>query len=259
MARVIAIVNQKGGVGKTTTAINLAAVAAELGFSTLLVDIDPQGNATSGLGIDRSSLDRCIYDVLVPSQASGKGVPARDVLVSSPIPGLDVLPATINLAGADMSLATEIARERRLRDALSDLRKDYDIIFIDTGPSLGILTVNSLTAAESVIIPIQCEYYALEGLSQLLRVVELVRNGLNRSLRIRGVVLTMYDGRTRLSRQVASEVRRHFGDRVYKTTIPRNVRLAEAPSHGLPVTRYDRSSRGSRAYVNLCREVLEGA
>jgi chromosome partitioning protein len=259
MSRVMAVVNQKGGVGKTTTAINLAAAAAELGLSTLLVDLDPQGNATSGLGIDRANLERCVYDVLVPPAPGTKAVNVQDVLVSSPVPGLDVLPATIGLAGADITLATEIARETRLRGALASIERDYDLIFVDTGPSLGILTINSLTAANSVIIPIQCEYYALEGLSQLLHIIDLVRSGLNPPLRIRGVVLTMYDGRTKLSRQVAAEVRRHFGDRVYKTSIPRNVRLAEAPSHGLPITKYDRASRGSRAYLNLCREVLERA
>jgi len=256
MGTCLAVINQKGGVGKTTTAVNVAAAAASRGVRTLLIDLDAQGNATSGLGIDRSELRQCIYDVLVGA-IEGGGVPAEDVLITSSVPHLDIIPATINLASADLSLASQIARETRLRDCIESVRRDYDLILIDTAPSLGILTINSLVAANAALIPIQCEYYALEGLSQLMRVIELVQRNLNPALRIQGVVLTMYDGRTTLSRDVAAEVRKHFASRVFNTTIPRNVRLAEAPSHGVPATVYAPGSSGARAYVELCREVLD--
>jgi len=256
MSACLAIVNQKGGVGKTTTAVNIAAAAAGRGVRTLLVDLDAQGNATAGLGIDRGELRHCVYDVLV-SGVQGPDVSAEDVIVSSGVPKLDLIPATINLAGTDMALASQIARETRLRDALEPVRADYDLIVIDTAPSLGVLTINSLVAANSAVIPIQCEYYALEGLSQLVKVVELVQRNLNPALRIQGVVLTMYDSRTTLSRDVADEVRKHFASRVFSAVIPRNVRLAEAPSHGMPGILYAPGSTGARAYVDLCREVLE--
>ena len=256
MGECLVVVNQKGGVGKTTTAVNVAAAAAARGVRTLLVDLDAQGNATAGLGIDRSRLRHCIYDVLVPA-VQGPGMRAEDVVISCGVPNLDLIPATINLAGTDLALAPQIARETRLRDKLEPIRGEYELLLIDTAPSLGILTINSLVAATGAIIPIQCEYYALEGLSQLVQVIELVQRNLNPALRIEGVVLTMYDSRTTLSRDVAGEVRRHFGSRVFEATIPRNVRLAEAPSHGVPAISYAPGSSGARAYVDLCREVLE--
>lgn len=255
MARSIAIVNQKGGVGKTTTAINLSSYAALMGKKTLLVDIDAQGNATSGLGVARSRLSRCIYDLLVADPGTDSPSPAQFVL-RTPTDGLSLLPATINLAGAEIRLAAAIAREMRLRRILGALDDAYDLIVIDTAPSLGLLTVNSLAAAESVLIPIQCEYYALEGLTQLLDVVQLVRRDINQRLEIAGVVLTMFDGRTNLSREVADQVRSFFRGRVFNTKIPRNVRLAEAPSHGLPISAYEPACKGARAYRRLTMEVL---
>lgn len=259
MGSMIAVVNQKGGVGKTTTAVNVAAAAADLGVATLLVDLDPQGNATSGLGIDRSNLERCVRDLLLQPRDADDAISVEEVVVASGVDGLDLVPATIDLAAADLVLATEMARETKLRAALAPCRQQYDLMIIDTGPSLGVLTINSLVAADSVVIPIQCEYYALEGLSQLIKVIDLVQQDLNPGLRICGVVLTMYDGRTTLSKQVASEVRKYFPGQVFASTIPRNVRLAEAPSHGLPCVRYDAASRGARAYRQLCREVLANA
>ncbi|MGD8239368.1 MAG: ParA family protein [Armatimonadota bacterium] len=256
MGACFAIVNQKGGVGKTTTAVNVAAAAAARGIRTLLVDLDAQGNATAGLGIDRSELRHCVYDVLVGG-VQGPVARTEDVVITCSVPQLDLIPATINLAGTDLTLASQIARETRLRDSLEQIRADYDLILIDTAPSLGILTINSLVAANAALIPIQCEYYALEGLSQLMQVIELVQRNLNPALRIHGVVLTMYDSRTTLSRDVATEVRKHFGSRVFNALIPRNVRLAEAPSHGVPAILYAPGSTGARAYVDLCREVLE--
>ena len=260
MAISYAVVNQKGGVGKTTTAVNLAACAALSGTKVLLVDADPQGNATSGLGIDRSILDYCIYDLLT---ADSLGVDPLElfpeVVVPTSIERLSVLPATINLAGASVSLVNAIARETKLQHALRDAYDRYEIIIIDTAPSLGLLTMNSLTAAQHVLIPIQCEYYALEGLSQLLQVIQLVQAQLNPSLRIDGVILTMYDARTNLSPEVEHEVRQNFPGRVYETVIPRNVRLAEAPSYGLPVVVYDKSCVGSRTYWRLYEEVLQDA
>jgi chromosome partitioning protein len=257
MTEAYAVVNQKGGVGKTTTAINLAASAALDGRRVLLVDVDPQGNATSGLGIDRSRLDRCIYDLLTDDAWKEETEdPLGEIIMPTPIKDLWLVPATIDLAGAELSLASAIARETKLRQALESARRRYDLIIIDTAPSLGLLTLNSLAAADAVIIPIQCEYYALEGLSQLLRVIKLVQGQINQHLRIAGVVLTMYDGRTNLAREVAEEVVGHFPGRVYKSVIPRNVRLAEAPSHGLPAVAYDRASTGARAYQSLYEEVF---
>jgi chromosome partitioning protein len=259
MAQTYAVINQKGGVGKTTTAVNLAAWAAVEGRKVLLVDCDPQGNATSGLGINRRELERCIYDVLTSDMTGGPRTGVEEAIVASSVEGLDVLPATINLAAADITLASAIARDTRLKHALGPIYSQYDLILIDTAPSLGVLTVNSLAAAQRCLIPIQCEYYALEGLSQLMQVIHLVQSQVNPALQIAGVVLTMYDSRTNLSAEVAKEVRQNFRGRVYETTIPRNVRLAEAPSHGLPAVAYDRGSVGAKRYWMLYKEVFEDA
>ena len=243
----VAIANQKGGVGKTTTAINLAAGLAKLGRRVLLVDLDPQANATTGVGVEHRGIERSVYDVLVG------GVDARAVVRKTEYANLELIPATIDLAGAELELVSAIARETKLRVALERLY-GYDVIFVDCPPSLGLLTVNAMTAAERILIPIQCEYYALEGLSQLLRNVELIRTSLNPALEIAGIVLTMYDARTKLSEEVANEVRKHFGERVFTTIIPRSVRLSEAPSYGQPAIAYEPSARGSRAYLWLAEE-----
>ena len=251
MSRIIAIANQKGGVGKTTTAINLGAALAVAEKRTLVVDIDPQGNASSGLGLeDRDSLPT-VYDVLVEGRA------ARDCVVRGiHFPLLDLIPSTRDLVGAEIELVNAPAREHVLRRALEEVRGDYDYVLVDCPPSLGLLTLNTLTAADSVMIPIQCEFYALEGLSQLLNTVRLVQKGLNSALDIEGVLLTMYDRRLNLSKQVAAEAREYFGDKVYRTAIPRNVRLAEAPSFGQPIVLYDVLSQGAQAYLALANEVL---
>jgi chromosome partitioning protein len=260
MTKAYVIVNQKGGVGKTTTAANLAACGALSGRKVLLVDMDPQGNATSGLGIERGMLDRCVYDLLTDDDWKDECPdPLSEVIVPTSVENLWVVPATLDLAGAELTLATAIAREKKLQQALLPARSRFDQILIDTGPSLGLLTINSLAAAEAVLIPIQCEYYALEGLTQLLKVVKLVQGQINPRLRIAGVVLTMFDARTNLSREVAEEVAAHFPGRVYKSVVPRNVRLAEAPSHGLPAMLYDRNSSGAKAYQRLYEEVFGNA
>ena len=249
MGQVIACANQKGGVGKTTTVVNLASYLASAGDRVLVIDLDPQGNATSGLGIDRSTLDRSIYDAVIDD------VRLSDLLASGPTDRLSVVPSTIALAGAEIELASLEQRERRLSRLVRAVVDDYDYILIDTPPSLGLLTVNALTAAGSVLVPLQCEYYALEGLTQLIATINLVRDHLNPALEIKGVVLTMFDARTNLSADVAAEVRRHLGHSVYATVIPRSVRLSEAPSHGLPISMYRPDSRGAEAYAALAAEI----
>lgn len=250
MAQVIAIINQKGGVGKSTTAINLAAALGDLGKRVLVVDFDPQGNATSGFGVDKDRLESDVYEALMNS------VPLSDVVVQSPVEHVDVAPATIQLAGAEIELVSVMARESVLRYVLDPVREQYDYVFIDCPPSLGLLTVNSLVAADSLLIPIQCEFYALEGLSKLLESMRMVKGRLNPSLEVFGVVMTMFDARTTLSKQVVEEVRDYFGDKVFQSVIPRNVKLSEAPSHGLPVNLYAPSSKGAVAYASLAEEVV---
>ncbi len=251
MSRVIAIANQKGGVGKTTTAVNLSACLADLGKRVLLIDVDPQGNATSGLGLDHRRLKASVYDVLLDE------LPLQEAVVNTRVRGLQVVPATIDLAGAEIELVPRIGRESRLKQALDPVRDQYDFVLMDCPPSLGLLTINALTAADSILIPIQCEYYALEGLTQLMDTFRLVREALNPNLEVEGVVLTMFDGRTNLSIQVVEEVKRYFKGQVYRSIITRNVRLSEAPSHGLPITLYDPRSKGAEAYMELAREVIE--
>jgi chromosome partitioning protein len=249
VVRVTACTNQKGGVGKTTTVVNLAAYLALSGTRVLVVDLDPQGNATSGLGIDRRGLDKSVYDALIAR------VPLADLIVPTAVPNLELLPSAPALSGAEVELVSVPARERRLSASLDELNGRYDRVLIDCPPSLGLLTVNALTAADGVLIPIQTEYYALEGLSQLVNTIRLVRESLNPRLEMEGVVLTMYDGRTNLSAQVAAEVRRHMNGIVYESVVPRTVRLSEAPSHGLPIALYDPTSRGAQAYGSLALEV----
>ncbi|KAB7707623.1 AAA family ATPase [Bacillus aerolatus] len=249
MGKVIAIANQKGGVGKTTTSVNLGACLASLDKKVLIVDIDPQGNATSGSGIEKGDVDQCLYDVLVDDTH------ITDIIKQAAGENLFVAPATISLAGADIELVPTISRELRLKRALEEVRDSFDYILIDCPPSLGLLTINALTAADSVIIPVQCEYYALEGLSQLLNTVRLVQKHLNKELAIEGVLLTMLDARTNLGLQVIEEVKKYFQDKVYQTIIPRNIRLSEAPSHGKPIILYDPRSKGAEMYLDFAKEV----
>jgi chromosome partitioning protein len=248
-ARVIAIVNQKGGVGKSTTAVNLGASLALMGRRVLIVDIDPQGNTTTGVGIDKRSVERDVYNILL------QHVPVADVTLATEIENLRIVPATLNLAGAEVELVSVMQRENRLKSALSGVLRDYDDILIDCPPSLGLLTINALTAANEVIIPVQAEYYALEGLSQLVAIVRRIKEGLNPELTIRGVLITMFDGRTKLATEVLEEVHRYFPDRVFETQIPRNIRLSEAPSYGKPAVLFDVKSRGAQAYLSLAREL----
>lgn len=251
MSKVIAIANQKGGVGKTTTAVNLSSCLAYKGKKVLIIDIDPQGNTTSGLGIDKKTIHKSIYDVLINDDN------IEEALVETPVENLKICPSNIQLAGAEVELVSVISRETRMKAAISSIKDQFDFVLIDCPPSLGLLTVNSLTAADTVLVPIQCEYYALEGLSQLMNTVKLVQKHLNPLLDVEGVVLTMFDARTNLSIQVVEEVKRHFKNKVYRTIIPRNVRLSEAPSYGLPIILYDAKSKGAECYIELAEEVIE--
>lgn len=250
LSKIIAIANQKGGVGKTTTSVNLGACLSTLGRKVLIVDIDPQGNTTSGVGINKADVEYCIYDILI------NDVHPSQTIVETGLPNLKLIPATIQLAGAEVELVPTISREVRLKKALATVRNDYDYILIDCPPSLGLLTINSLTAADSVLIPIQCEYYALEGLSQLLNTIRIVQKHLNTSLQIEGVLCTMFDARTNLGIQVIEEVKKYFQQKVYQTVIPRNVRLSEAPSHGQSIITYDPKSKGAEVYLELAKEVI---
>jgi len=251
MGHIISIANQKGGVGKTTTAINLSASLAAAEKACLLIDCDPQGNATTGLGIDSSGLEEGLYDLLLRESSE------QAVITKTSLPKLHMIGATTNLVGAEVEMFSLSDKEFRLRSSVANLKNMYDYVFLDCPPSLGFLTVNALTAADSVLIPLQCEYFALEGLSQLLKTVKAVKQGLNPSLRLAGILLTMYDSRNNLSQQVAEEVRAHFGDSVFRNVIPRNVRLSEAPSHGQPILSYDIRSKGAQSYLALASELIE--
>ena len=251
MGKTIAIVNQKGGVGKTTTSVNLAASIGSLGYKTLLVDVDPQGNATSGLGVNKKEVVKSTYDMIVG------GTKAEEILIETPFKKLELLPSNINLAGAELELVDMQGRDSRIKNALAPIKDNYDFIIIDCPPSLGLITVNVLACADSVLVPIQCEYYALEGLSQLMNTIRQVKRLYNPLIELEGVLLTMYDGRLNLTQQVVNEVKRFFPQKVYSTVIPRNVRLSEAPSFGQPVLYYDKSSKGSVAYIDFTKEFLK--
>jgi chromosome partitioning protein len=253
LSKIIAVANQKGGVGKTTTAVNLSSCLAYIGKRVLVIDIDPQGNTTSGLGVDKKNIGKSIYDVLI------NGVEIDETLIDTPVKNLKLSPSNIQLAGAEVELVSVMSRETRMKAALADIRDKFDFILVDCPPSLGLLTLNSLTAADTILVPIQCEYYALEGLSQLMNTVKLVQKYLNPSLDVEGVVLTMFDARTNLSIQVVEEVKKYFRNKVYRTVIPRNVRLSEAPSYGLPIILYDPKSKGAECYLELASEVIESS
>ena len=249
----IAIINQKGGVGKSTTTVNLAAALGELGRKVLIVDFDPQGNSTSGFGIDKEQLDQCVYDALL------RDVPADELILDTSNPRVFIIPATIQLAGAEIELVSAMARETRLKDLLDPVKDEFDFIFIDCPPSLGLLTINALAAADSVLIPIQCEYYALEGVTKLLESMRMVKGRINKELDTYGVLMTMFDSRTSLSNQVVEEVQSYFGDIAFKTCIPRSVKVSEAPSYGMPVIAYAPNNKGARAYMDLAKEVIRRA
>lgn len=251
LAKVIAVANQKGGVGKTTTAVNLSACMAAKGRKVLLVDVDPQGNASSGVGVDKNTVQKSIYNVLI------EDLDIKETITATPVENLDISPSSIRLAGAEIELVSAMSRESRLKSAIQSIRNEYDFIIMDCPPSLGLLTINSLTAADTILVPIQCEYYALEGLGQLMNTVRLIQKHLNPSLDVEGVVLTMFDSRTNLSIQVVDDVKKHFRNKVYRTVIPRNVRLSEAPSYGLPIILYDEKSKGAECYMELADEVIQ--
>jgi chromosome partitioning protein len=251
MSRIIAIANQKGGVGKTTTNVNLSACLAVLGKKVLTIDIDPQGNTTSGLGVDKNRAEKSVYDILI------NGIPAREAILHTAIDNLEIIVSKIQLAGAEIELVPMMARETILKRALEQIKQDYDYVLIDCPPSLGLITINALTAADKLLVPIQCEYYALEGLTQLMKTFDLVKKNLNPNLDVEGVVLTMFDSRTNLSIQVVDEVKKYFRNKVYTTIIPRNVRLGEAPSHGVPIIVYDPKCAGAEAYTDLAQEMID--
>lgn len=250
LGKIISIFNQKGGVGKTTTAINLSAYVGSLGKRVLTVDIDPQGNTSSGLGIDKDKLEYSMYDVIM-------GLSPEKAIVKTKVENVDILPSRVDLAGAEIELTAKMSRETKVKEALIKVRDNYDYIFIDCPPSLGLLTINALTASDSVLIPIQCEFYALEGVQQLMNTIQLIKRSLNPELQIQGVVMSMFDGRTRLSIEVVEEVKKYFRGKVYSTIIPRNVKLAEAPSYGMPIMLYDKTCKGAEAYLELAQEFLE--
>jgi chromosome partitioning protein len=251
LAKVIAIANQKGGVGKTTTAVNLSSCLAHKGKKVVIIDVDPQGNTTSGLGIDKKTIEKSIYEVLINDEKIG------NTLMKTAIDNLYLCPSNIQLVGAEVELVSVISRETRMKVSIEEIRDKYDFILIDCPPSLGLLTLNALTASDTILVPIQCEYYALEGLSQLMNTVKLVQRHLNPKLDVEGVVLTMFDARTNLSIQVVEDVKKHFRNKVYRTVIPRNVRLSEAPSFGLPIILYDPKSKGAECYLDLAQEVID--
>ena len=251
MGKIISIVNQKGGVGKTTTSINLSTILAKKGKKVLMIDADPQGNASSGVGIDREDIELSTYDILINENE------LKDIVKKTNIKNLNICPSNINLAGAEVELVSVMSREHRLKEKLDVVKDDYDFIIIDCPPSLGLITLNAFTASDSVLIPVQCEYYALEGLGQLLNTISLVKKHLNKDIEIEGALLTMYDIRTNLSNQVVKEVKKYFNDKVYKNVIPRNVKLSEAPSYGMPISVYDPRSKGAKSYEKVVREFLK--
>ena len=251
LSRIIAFTNQKGGVGKSTTAVNVSAYLSSYGYKTLLIDLNPQSNSTSGLGVNPSDVKQSIYDILIHDSEPD------EIILDTAYKDLKILPSSIQLAGAEVELVSSLKREFRLKEAINKIEKDYDFMLIDCPPALGLLTINALTAAREVIIPIQCEYYALEGLGQLLNTINLVKKNLNDELKIKGAIMTMYDPRIKLAEQVIEEVKNYFSEKVYKTVIPRNVRLSEAPSYGKPIMEYDPNCKGAEAYSNFTKEVIE--